>query len=254
MRRLTITIALLLLFATPSNAQQRDEAVERARRYEPLIVAAAIKHRVDPRLLWTVAWLETRFRHYDERGRVIASPAGAKGIMQIMPATAARYGWRDERDATQAIDVAARYLRDLQEKFAGKLDLILAAYNAGEGAVEAFRGGRSLALPSGKVVNPKRIRSSIPPYRETVAYVKSGLAVFKTLAQANYFSALTLASLQNIELEKEDATSLVVIELEEMPDELRKGSVYAGAATSNEPSDTPNLPKNSISRSVYSQY
>ena len=90
-------IALLLLIATSGEAQQKDVAVERARRYEPLIVAAAIKHRVDPRLLWTVAWLETRFRHYDERGRVIASPAGAKGIMQIMPATAARYGWRDER-------------------------------------------------------------------------------------------------------------------------------------------------------------
>jgi soluble lytic murein transglycosylase-like protein len=254
MRRLTITIALLLLFATPSDAQQRDAAVERGRRYEPLIVAAATKRRVDPRLLWTVAWLETRFRHYDERGRVITSPAGAKGIMQIMPSTAARYGWRDERDAAQAIDAAARYLRDLQGMFEGRLDLILAAYNAGEGAVEAFRGGRSLALPSGKVINPKRIRSSIPPYRETVAYVKSGLAVFKALAQANHFSAPPLAGLQNIEPEEEDATSLVVVELVEMPDELRKGSVYAGAGPSNEASDTPNLPKNSVSRSVYSQH
>jgi soluble lytic murein transglycosylase-like protein len=253
MRRLTITIALLLLFATASDAEQSDAAVERGRRYEPLIVAAAIEHRVDPRLLWTIAWLETRFRHYDESGRVITSPAGAKGIMQIMPATAARYGWRDERDTAQAIDAAARYLRDLREMFAGRLDLILAAYNAGEGAVEAFRGGRALALPSGKVINPKRIRSSIPPYRETVAYVKSGLAVFKTLAQANYFSAPPLAGLQNMEPEEEDA-SLVVIELEVMPEELRKGSVYAGAGPSNEASDTPNLPKNSISRSVYSQY
>ena len=108
--------------------------------------------------------------------------------MQIMPATAA-YDWRDEHDAAQAIDAAARYLRDLQEMFAGRLDLILAAYNAGEGAVEAFRGGRALTLPSGKIINPKRIRSSIPPYRETVSYVKNGLAVFKTLAQAKYFSA-----------------------------------------------------------------
>jgi soluble lytic murein transglycosylase-like protein len=254
MRRRAVMFTLLLMIATSGEAQQKDVEVERARRYEPLIVAAAIKHRVDPRLLWTVAWLETRFRHYDERGRVIASPAGAKGIMQIMPATAARYGWRDERDAAQAIDAAARYLRDLQEMFAGRLDLILAAYNAGEGAVEAFRGGRALALPSGKVVNPKRIRSSIPPYRETVAYVKSGLDVFKTLAQSNYFSAPLLAGLQNIEPEEEDAVSLVAIELEEMPKELRKGSVYAGAGPSNEPSDTPNLPKNSISRSVYSQY
>src|SRR6266511_3150140 len=215
MRRRAIMFTLLLMIATSGEAQQKDVEVERARRYEPLIVAAAIKHRVDPRLLWTVAWLETRFRHYDERGRVIASPAGAKGIMQIMPETAARYGWRDERDAAQAVEAAARYLRDLQEMFAGKLDLILAAYNAGEGAVEAFRGGRALA---------------------------------------KYFSAPLLAGLQNIEPEEEDATSLVVIEMEEMPEELRKGSVYASAGPSNEPSDTPNLPKSSISRSVYSQY
>jgi soluble lytic murein transglycosylase-like protein len=253
MRRLTITIALLLLFAAPSDAQQREAAVERGRRYEPLIVAAATKHRVDPRLLWTVAWLETRFRHYDERGRVITSPAGAKGIMQIMPATAARYGWRYERDAAQAIDAAARYLRDLQGMFEGRLNLILAAYNAGEGAVEAFRGGRALTLPSGKVINPKRIRSSIPPYRETVSYVKNGLAVFKRLAQAKYFSEPLLAGVQTIESKEEDATSLVAIELEEMPEELRKGSVYSGAGPSNEPTDSPNLPKNSISRSVYSQ-
>jgi hypothetical protein len=111
-----------------------------------------------------------------------------------------------------------------------------------------------LALPSGKVVNPKRIRSSIPPYRETVAYVKSGLAVFKTHAQANYFSAQLLAGLQTIESKEDDAVSLVAIELEGMPEELRKGSVYAGAGLSNELSDSPNLPKNSISRSVYSQY
>jgi Transglycosylase SLT domain len=174
--------------------------------------------------------------------------------MQLMPATAARFGVKNIFDPEQSIDAATRYLRVLQEMFAGRLDLILAAYNAGEGAVEAFRGGRALALPSGKVVNPKRIRSSIPPYRETVAYVKSGLDVFKTLAQSNYFSAPLLAGLQNIEPEEEDAVSLVAIELEEMPEELRKGSVYAGAGPSNEPSDTPNLPKNSISRSVYSQY
>jgi soluble lytic murein transglycosylase-like protein len=238
-------------------AQQKDEGVERARAYEPLIVATSIRRHVDPRLLWTVAWLETRFRHYDERGRVIMSPAGAKGIMQIMPGTAARYGWRDERDAAQAIDAAACYLSDLQEMFEGRLDMILAAYNAGEGAVEAFRSGRSLALPSGKVLNPKGVRSPIPPYRETVAYVRNGLAVFITLARANYFSPQHLSSFQNIEPPAPDdvtAPALITAELEEMPDEIRKGSVYAGARASNETSNTPNLPKNSASQSVYSRY
>jgi soluble lytic murein transglycosylase-like protein len=252
MRRRAILIALLLLIATSGEAQQRDAVVERSRRYEPLIVAAAIEHGVDPRLLWTVAWLETRFRHYDERGRVIASPAGAKGIMQIMPATAARYGWRDERDAAQAIEAAARYLRDLHDRFTGRLDMILAAYNAGEGAVEAFRDGRALALPSGKTINPKRIRSNIPPYRETLAYVRNGLAVFKQLT--NHFSAPLIADLQHMEPEDDDETSLIVVELEEMPENLRKGSIYAGAEFSNESSRTPNLPKNSVSRSIYSHH
>jgi soluble lytic murein transglycosylase-like protein len=253
MRRRAITIALLI-FATSVKAQQKDATVERARRYDSTICAAAVRHRIDPRLLWTVAWLETRFRHYDGRRRVITSPAGAKGIMQIMPATAARYGWRDQGDAAQAIDAAARYLSDLQAMFGGRLDLILAAYNAGEGAVEAFRAGRALSLPSGKVINPRRIKSNIPPYRETVAYVKGGLAVFKTLTQANYFSEPLFASLQNSGLEETDPTSLISVELEEMPEELRKGSVYAGAEPSDEYSGAPNLPKNSTSQSVYSRY
>lgn len=247
MRRRAIIIALLLLSATSGEARQKDTAVERARRYEPLIVAAAIERRVDPRLLWTIAWLETKFQPH------LTSSAGAQGMMQFMPATAKRYGLRDPFDPEQAMDAAARHLRDLQQMFAGRLDLILAAYNAGEGAVEAFRRGRALELPSGKVVNPKRIRSSIPPYRETVAYVKNGLAVFRRLARANYFSAQQLARLQNVEPEDDDAPSLVVAELEEMPEELRKGSVYAGAGPSNEPSSNPILPKNSTSRSVYSR-
>ncbi len=246
MRRLAGAIALLLLFAAHGEAQQQDAAIERARQYEPMIVASAIKHRVDPRVLWTIAWLETRFQP-----RLVSS-AGAQGMMQFMPATSERYGLRDPFDPAQAVDAAARYLRDLQEMFDGRLNLILAAYNAGEGAVEAYRRGRALQLPSGKVVNPKRIRSGIPPYRETIRYVQNGLAVFRTLARANYFSAPQLASLQIVEPEEDDAFSLAVAELEEAPEELRKGSVYAGARMSNEPSN-PILPKNSTSQSVYSR-
>jgi hypothetical protein len=70
------------------------------------------------------------------------------------------------------------------------------------------------------------------------------------VASDDGFAAPLLAGLQTIESKEEDAVSLVAIELEEMPEELRKGSVYAGAGPSNEPSDTPNLSKNSISRSV----
>jgi hypothetical protein len=244
MRRLTITIALLL-FATPSDAQQRDVAVERARRYEPLIVAASIKHRVDPRLLWTVAWLESRFQPR------VTSGAGARGMMQFMPATARRYGLRDPFDPAQSVDAAARYLRDLQEMFGRRLDLILAGYNAGEGAVKAFRDGRKLILSDGRVINSRGIKSAIPPYRETVNYVTNGAQVFRMLVRTGYFSGDDLARMRNIETPKEEElATLVTVDLEEMPEDivdLKKGSVYAVE-------EAPPLPaKSSATRSVYVQ-
>jgi soluble lytic murein transglycosylase-like protein len=245
MRSLTITIALLLLFATPSDAQQRDVAVERARRYEPLIVAASIKHRVDPRLLWTVAWLESRFQPR------VTSGAGARGMMQFMPATARRYGLRDPFDPAQSVDAAARYLRDLQEMFGRRLDLILAGYNAGEGAVKAFRAGRKLILSDGRVINPRGIQSAIPPYRETVNYVTNGTQVFGMLVRTGYFSGDGLARLRNIETPKEEElATLVTVDLEEMPEdivELKKGSVYAVEVAPTLPAKSP------ATRSVYVQ-
>jgi Transglycosylase SLT domain len=168
-----------------------------------------------------------------------------------MPATALRYGWRDLHDPGQAIEAAGRYLKNLQAMFAGRLDQILASYNAGEAAVEAYRTGRTLVLPSGKIINPKGIRSDIPPYRETVGYVTNGLAVFRRLAAAKYFSAPHLARLQIIETPREEAATLITVDLEEMPEDLKKGSVYAVEAD-DKPSPHPNLPKNSKTQSVYS--
>ena len=138
----------LLLMITPSGeAQQKDVAVERARRYEPLIVAASIKHRVDPRLLWTVAYLETRFQPWE------VSPKGARGLMQLMPATAARFGVKNIFDPEQNIHGAAQYLRFLLDLFDGNVSLALAGYNAGEGAV-------------------KKYGYAVPPYPETINYVR----------------------------------------------------------------------------------
>ncbi|HZF37410.1 MAG TPA: lytic transglycosylase domain-containing protein [Blastocatellia bacterium] len=227
MRRWTITIALLLLIVTLADhiGAQEVDAARRARLYEPLIVAASIKHRVDPRLLWTVAWLESGFQPY------VTSGAGAQGMMQFMPATAWRYGLRDPFDPAQAVDAAARYLRDLQEMFGRRLDLILAGYNAGEGAVRAFRTGRKLILSDGRVINPKGIKSTIPPYRETVNYVTNGAQVFGMLVRTGYFSDRRLARLRNIESpNEEEQEALVTVDLEEAPEDivdLKKGSVYA---------------------------
>jgi hypothetical protein len=93
--------------------------------------------------------------------------------MQFMPDTAVRYGLRNPHDPKTAIDAAARYLRDLLKKFDGRIDLAVAAYNAGEGAVESFRTGRPLLLRSGKIINPHQfVTGGVPPYRETQNYVK----------------------------------------------------------------------------------
>jgi hypothetical protein len=100
--------------------------------------------------------------------------------MQFMPDTAKRFGVRNPHDPQQAIDAAARYLRDLLMKFGGRLDLALAAYNAGEGTVESFQTGRPLVLANGKIINRRgQITGGIPPYRETQGYVRSAISFFK---------------------------------------------------------------------------
>lgn len=103
--------------------------------------------------------------------------------MQFMPETAKRYGLKDPHDPRGSIDAAAHYLRDLLEKFDGRVDLALAAYNAGEGTVESFRTGKPLVLASGKIINPRRlITGGIPPYPETQSYVKSARELFMNLS------------------------------------------------------------------------
>ncbi len=84
--------------------------------------------------------------------------------MQFMPATALRYGLVDAHDPAQAIDAAARYVRDLSRRFNGDIRLVLAAYNSGEGTVEAYRDGRRLVLPNGKIINPGLLKTGgVPP-------------------------------------------------------------------------------------------
>ena len=80
------------------------------------------------------------------------SPKGAVGLLQLMPATAKRFGVDDRRDPAQNVEGGARYLSWLLDRFDGRTELAVAGYNAGEGAVERHGG--------------------IPPYRETRAYVQ----------------------------------------------------------------------------------
>ncbi len=120
-----------------------------------LIKTAAARHGVDPAFALAIAKNESGFR------QSALSPKGARGVMQLMPGTAARYG-ADPRDLGQNIDAGVRYLRDLAELFGGDAILVAAAYNAGEHAV-VKHGWR------------------VPPYRETQAYVPRVLAAREQL-------------------------------------------------------------------------
>jgi soluble lytic murein transglycosylase-like protein len=120
---------------------------------EAAIHDAAREHGVDPRLIAAVARRESAF------SETIVSDKGACGVMQLMPATARYLGVTNVFDARQNISGGARYLRTLLDTFGGDLDLALAAYNAGPGAVQKYRG--------------------VPPYRETQAYVAAVRATYE---------------------------------------------------------------------------
>jgi hypothetical protein len=123
----------------------------------PLVTAASFRQGLDPRLVGAVMHVESANRPQAR------SPKGALGLMQIMPATGARYGVKEPQDLLDPatnIDVGTRYLRDLHRMFDGQMELVLAAYNAGEGAV-------------------KRHGNRIPPYRETQDYVRKVLRLYR---------------------------------------------------------------------------
>ena len=190
MRRCLIlpTVWLMVLTTTVVTTAQEPHVRERARQYEPLMAASAARHGVDPRLLWTITYLESRFRpaaiSYKD-GKPCAS-----GMMQFVPATAARYDLVNPHDPAQAIESAARYVRDLAVRFHHRPDLILAAYNSGEGTVEAYREGRQLVLANGKIINAARLKTDgVPPYRETQGYVASGLAIYRQISTTNMAGA-----------------------------------------------------------------
>ena len=111
-----------------------------------LIDEASKSAGVDPRLVTAVVGRESGFNP------TAVSPVGAQGLMQLMPQTARYLGITDPFDPRQNVFAGAKYLRKLLDTFAGDLDLTLAAYNAGPGAVARYGG--------------------VPPYPETRAYVQ----------------------------------------------------------------------------------
>lgn len=216
----------------------------RASLYEPLIASAARRYYVDPRLLWTIAYLESRFRQ-DAISYKDGKPC-AYGMMQFTAPTAARYGLKNPHDVRAAIDAAARYVRDLQMRFGARGDLILAAYNAGEGTVEAFRTGKKLALPNMKIINPAGIQTGgIPPYQETREYVERGKIVYQSITRSGLFRVQEgLAMERSANDIAESKTNIA--------DTLKEDSVYSSQSAEKRPTQ-PEKSKGitSMSNSIY---
>jgi hypothetical protein len=116
-------------------------------RIDSLIKMNAARFGVDPYLVFCVIEQESQFKQFAR------SPKGAQGLMQLMPGTARRLGVRKPYDPAENIMGGTRYLKELMTMFGNRVDLVLASYNAGEGAVMKY--GRN-----------------VPPYRETREYVK----------------------------------------------------------------------------------
>ncbi len=167
----------------------RFSVVERARFFEPTISRIAAEEAVDPYLLWTIAYNETRFRPW------LKSFAGAEGLMQFIPATAMRFNLFNPYQPEPAIRAAARYVRFLSNRFGGRIDSILAGYNAGEGAVDAFLSGRTVRAGK-KIINPRGIKTigGVPPYQETIGYVARGLVVYRILRERQMFPGAFVSS------------------------------------------------------------
>lgn len=167
-------------------ALSRMDVLSRAALFEEVMAEAARKEGVDPLVLWTIAYNETRFRPW------LTSPRRAQGIMQFIPATAARFGLADPYEPTASIFAAARYVKYLGGLFNWRLESVLAAYNAGEGSVLAYIQGRKIHL-QGKVINPLRreVPGGVPPYKETVNYVSKGMTIYRWLeGQGRFGKAL----------------------------------------------------------------
>lgn len=147
--------------ASPQAVRPLDLPAEATvRRFAPIVARAARVHGVDEALVHAVIFAESS---YDPDA---ISPAGATGLMQLMPATAAHYGVNDLFDPAQNVGGGVRFLRDLLKRFDGNVELAVAAYNAGAYAV--IRAG-----------------NRVPSHPETAAYVPKVIDYYRHFQALN---------------------------------------------------------------------
>lgn len=140
-RNASLLFSFLLLAASGVHAEYTLRE-----QYDGLIRSLARDHGVPPDLIHSIIQAESNYNH-----RAV-SHKGARGLMQLMPATARQYGVKDVFDPRENIIGGIRYLKDLMKLYKRNTKLVLAAYNAGQQAVEKYGG--------------------IPPYRETINYIQ----------------------------------------------------------------------------------
>src|ERR1700682_1214758 len=143
---------------TASGDRYDSMLLAKAGQYDSIIEKAAISAAVEPNLLRAVIVVESGFN-----ARAV-SKRGAMGLMQLMPATATRFGASNPYDPRENVHAGARYLKFLIDRFGQDVRLALAAYNAGEEAVNR-NGGQ------------------IPPFAETMAYVPRAMNIYRMLGQ-----------------------------------------------------------------------
>lgn len=166
LRSLTTGLVFMSLFLTASTAHARakiktcadlDVAAinKKASNFEKAITKYSNQYRVDRSFVKAVIGVESCYRPR------VRSSAGARGLMQLMPVTAKRFGVQNRNNPSQNIKGGVRYLRFLLDRYNGDKALAAAAYNAGEGNVDKYRG--------------------TPPFRETKRYVKEVFKLYRKL-------------------------------------------------------------------------
>ncbi|MDM7921177.1 MAG: lytic transglycosylase domain-containing protein [Pyrinomonadaceae bacterium] len=158
-------------------------------QHDAYIVESSLRHRIDPLLIYAQMHQESSFKIR------ATSHKGASGLMQLMPATARRFGVTSIYDPKQNIDAGVKYMRWLLDFFGQDVVLALAGYNAGEGAVLKY--GRN-----------------IPPYRETQEYVRRITSRYRTISDPRYVTSARATNVAANKVDQKDPTPLSIYEPE----------------------------------------
>ena len=155
--------------------------------FDSYIVESSRRYSIDPLLIYSQMHQESSFKIR------ATSNKGASGLMQLMPATARRFGVTSIYDPKQNIDAGVRYMRWLLDTFNGDVVLALAGYNAGEGAVMKYGG-------------------TVPPYRETQEYVRRISARYNAISDGRYIHTARAIGSRSGKLMQSDSRPLAVYE------------------------------------------